>query len=310
MSSCLHDEGVTPTRSVKPTEVSTRERQDDQTRSLAQKRWLRKFHSADDSSPQLVCFPHAGGSATYFRALSAALAPEIAVLSVQYPGRQDRRKDTPIDDLTILANQISDVIADMPSPVSLFGHSMGGLVAFEVARILKSRSISLAHLYVSGVQPPRYPRPAHLNIASDDTLLAEIQRLSGSEPAVFDNEELRRDMLTTARNDFRILESYRYRANGHGPDLHCPITSIVGNSDPLVTPTDAEGWRLHTGGKFDQRSYHGGHFYTSSAVNDIQKLVQQQLLDSYRKAYPSDPQSEHISPHQPDTEVQDDDPGS
>ena len=88
-------------------------------------RWIRRFHRASTDAPRLICFPHAGGAANYFFRLSAALQPDVQVLAVQYPGRQDRLDDPLVDDLTVLAEQIGGALPDTDGPTAFLGHSMG-----------------------------------------------------------------------------------------------------------------------------------------------------------------------------------------
>src|SRR6059058_3650797 len=96
--------------------------------------WLRRFGPVLDSGVRLICFPHAGGSASAYVPLARALAPEVEVLAVQYPGRQDRRHEPPIEDVNRLADLAADVLpTDSARPYALFGHSMGALVAYETA---------------------------------------------------------------------------------------------------------------------------------------------------------------------------------
>src|SRR5262245_11016329 len=94
--------------------------------STDQDSWVRRFHNATDARAQLVCFPHAGGSASYFHPLSAALSPEFDVRVMQYPGRQDRRREPLIESVDALADHaFAALIPVVDRPVALFGHSMG-----------------------------------------------------------------------------------------------------------------------------------------------------------------------------------------
>src|SRR4051794_26651503 len=102
---------------------------------MQQRLWVRRFHDAGDAGARLVCFPHAGGSASYFFRLSAALSPEFDVCAIQYPGRQDRYSEPFVETIDDLADRIYAALnPGIDGPVAFYGHSMGAVLAFEVAR--------------------------------------------------------------------------------------------------------------------------------------------------------------------------------
>ncbi|MDQ0954324.1 surfactin synthase thioesterase subunit [Streptomyces phaeochromogenes] len=101
-------------------------------------RWIRRYHPAPDASTRLVCFPHAGGSATFYHPVSRALSPEIDVVAVQYPGRQERRTEPLVDSVEKLADLIVPELEPwLDRPLTFFGHSMGASLAYEVALRLR-----------------------------------------------------------------------------------------------------------------------------------------------------------------------------
>src|SRR5688572_26153562 len=93
-------------------------------------RWIRRFHPSPEAAARLVCFPHAGGAASFYFPMSEALSPAVEVLAVQYPGRQDRLAEAPLADINALADHITSGLSHLDDrPLALFGHSMGSLVA-------------------------------------------------------------------------------------------------------------------------------------------------------------------------------------
>ncbi|KOU18772.1 thioesterase II family protein [Streptomyces sp. WM6368] len=239
--------------------------------------WLRRFHPAEDAPVRLFCFPHAGGSASYYFPMSRALSPDADVLAVQYPGRQDRRHEACIDDLRELADR---VVAELrpwcDRPVALFGHSLGASLAFEVAlRLQEAGDPAPVALFASGRRAPSHHRENQLvHLAPDDRLLAEIKALSGTDPAVLADDELLRSVLPAIRGDYKAAETYRYRP---GPALACPITVLTGDIDPAVTAEEAAGWADHTGGPFALHRFAGGHFYLNQHGSEVIDLIRQQL---------------------------------
>jgi surfactin synthase thioesterase subunit len=233
--------------------------------------WIRRFHPSPDAGTRLVCFAHAGGSASYFHALSAALAPAIEVLAVQYPGRQDRRAEPFVDDLHLLAELITDALAPWTDrPLAFFGHSMGATLAFETARRLEPRDVALREVFVSGRCSPTASRAETVHLRDDAGLLEELGSLSGTDPRLLRDGDIRDMILPALRNDYRAVETYRYRA---GPLLRCPIVALLGESDPKVTVDEARDWARHTTGEFDLRLFPGGHFYLNDHLGAVADLV-------------------------------------
>jgi surfactin synthase thioesterase subunit len=244
------------------------------TLSLDSQLWIRRFHPAPAAAARLVCFPHAGGSASYFHPVSAALSPSVEVLAVQYPGRQDRRTDPLVDDLFVLADQLAEILSAEPGPLAFFGHSMGASLAFEVARRLESRGTRLLGLFVSGRRAPSAFRDERYHLESDDGLLAEVKRLSGTDAKVLEDDEIIRMVLPALRNDYKAAETYRYRP---GPDVGCPVLALIGDHDPKVTADEAGQWATHTSGAFELRTYPGAHFYLNEHHASVNRLIAARL---------------------------------
>jgi surfactin synthase thioesterase subunit len=224
----------------------------------------------------LCCFPHAGGSASFYRPLSAALAPGIEVLAVQYPGRQDRRAEPLIDDIGALADALARVLGAMQTPeMAFFGHSMGAIVAFEVALRLEREGIPVQALIASGRTAPSRPRSGNVHLRGDDALIREMRELSGTHSALLADEEVLGFILPVLRSDYRAIESYGRRDDAV---LRCPVTVFTGDADPRVTPADALAWQRHTEGGFSARTFSGGHFYLSDRVGEVSDALREVLL--------------------------------
>lgn len=169
--------------------------------------WIRRFHPSD-APVRVVCFPHAGGAASYFHSMSRTLSAEMDVLAVQYPGRQERRGEPCVDDLSELADLVLDEIRPWADrPLAFFGHSMGALLGFEVARRLEREGVTPATLFVSGRCAPRLARHGDVHLRSDDELVAAVRKLNNGDLRLLDEPEARDLLLPPA--DLRLPDGPR-----------------------------------------------------------------------------------------------------
>ncbi|MCX4862351.1 thioesterase II family protein [Streptomyces canus] len=233
-------------------------------------RWLRRYQPTENPVGTLLCLPHAGGSASFYLPVSRALAPDVDVVAVQYPGRQDRRTEPLIDDLATLADRIHALLALAPQrPLALFGHSMGALLAFEIARRLEADGHRPAHLFVSGRRGPATYRDERAH-RSDEEIMAEVRALSGTASALLGDEEMMRAALPSLRADYKAVETYRCEPDA---SVACPVTVLTGDDDPKTTVDEAKAWDGHTTGAFDLRVFSGGHFFLGSHALEINQLL-------------------------------------
>jgi pyochelin biosynthetic protein PchC len=234
--------------------------------------WIRRFHPSPDSGIRLVCFPHAGGAASYYFAVSRDLAPGIEVLAVQYPGRQDRRLEPLIDNVPDLADQIFAALAPQAArPFAFFGHSMGAVLAFEVARRLRSRlGVSPERLFVSGRRAPSRSREASVHLRDDAGIIAELDRLGGTDKRLLSEPEVLEAIVTVSRNDYKVAETYDWTP---GAPLDCPVTALIGTADPQVSVEEARAWSTHTTGAFELSVFPGGHFYLDQARAEVLQVI-------------------------------------
>lgn len=245
-------------------------------RSTDHDRWIRCYHPAPDGPIRLVCFPHAGGSASFYFPVSAALAPSVEVRAVQYPGRQDRRAEANIDDIPALADAIAPVVRPLADrPLAFFGHSMGAVLAYEVAlRLEDDGAPPLARLYVSGRRAPSRHRPETVHERGDEGIIAELRELSGTDPELLADPETREMILPALRSDYRAVAAYR---DVPGRAVSCPVHALIGDDDARVTTEEAKAWAEHTTGPFDLRVYPGGHFYLVEQSGPLLRFIADDL---------------------------------
>lgn len=238
--------------------------------------WLRPLSPApSDGSHKLICFPHAGGSAISFGPLAATVRTEFEVIAVQYPGRQDRRREPLVGKISDL---VDGLLPDLIEAVggakdfSLFGHSMGSVVAFEACRRLEQEVGANARvLFASGRRAPSAAIPElRMHLLSDRELAEHLLRFGGTPAALLEDPEFRQLILSIVRNDYRAIETYQCDTDAM---VSSPVVAIVGDSDPDASFAEIEGWGKHTTGSFFAKSFPGGHFFIDANCAPIGQLI-------------------------------------
>jgi medium-chain acyl-[acyl-carrier-protein] hydrolase len=225
---------------------------------------------------RLFCFPYAGGGVHAFRAWADNLPKTVEVCPVQLPGRGARMMEAPFTQMLPLVQAAAEaLLPHLDKPFAFFGHSMGALVSFEVARWLRKQGApEPIHLFVSGCFAPDIPDPYPLHNLPDPELLEGLRRLNGMPQEALENAELMRLLLPTLRADCTVTETYTYT---HEPPLNCPISAFGGLQDHLVGRTHLEAWRQQTTAFFSLRMFPGDHFFLHSAQPLLLRILSREL---------------------------------
>lgn len=222
------------------------------------------------SVPTLLCLPHAGGGVRIFRGWSEELGPDIVVKPVALPGR-DGDPRTARHGMTALLDDLTDDLQDrIEAPYALFGHSLGAVIAFELARRLSTegRPGAPVLLIVSGSAPPLQVAKSsrHRHLLPDDEFAEEVEKLGGTPSGALDDPDVREILLPQLRADFAVAETYDPETTGGGDlTVPCPISALVGNTDRTVDHSTVGEWSAHTTSSFRQRTLPGDHFLLDSA---------------------------------------------
>lgn len=231
----------------------------------------------------LFCLPYAGGSAAVYRCWDQLLPPGIVIHPVELPGRGSRFGEPVIDQLEPLVDVLLKTFeAQADRPFAIFGHSMGALLGFELARALRLRHRRPpTHLFVSGCRAPQIGRrkqPRHR--LSDSELIDELHRLNGTPAELLANDELIELLLPILRADIEICDTYLYREQ---PPLACPIVAFGGTQDEQVPEHDIAGWRSQTLAAFEMRMLPGDHFFLNGSRPLLLRAIVHHLGSAARR---------------------------
>jgi medium-chain acyl-[acyl-carrier-protein] hydrolase len=259
--------------------------------SIATERWLAPARPRAQAEVRLFCFPYAGGGASIFRGWADGLPDAVEACPVQLPGREARFREAAFTRLRPLVESLAAGLRPhLDRPFAFFGHSLGALVAFELARRLaRDGRPGPVHLFVSGcVAPQTATRETSIHTLPDAEFREELRRLNGTPAAALDDDELMELVLPTLRADFALYETYAFDP---GPPLACPITALGGLGDDGVGSQDLDAWREQTTGPFRMRMLPGDHFFVHTARTPLLRAVEQALFEAEPADAPDRPTS-------------------
>ena len=237
--------------------------------------WLVR-RARPEARARLFCFPFAGGGAAAFRGWADAL-PELEVVAVQAPGRESRLREAPFVRMAPLVEAAVEALElHLDRPFAFFGHSLGGFVAFEVARALRRKGAPLpCHLVVSASPAPT-TRPARVPIHGfdDARLLEEVKKYGGTPDEILASRELMAVLLPIIRADFAVYETYETTREA---PLPFPILALGGSEDAKVPAASLTAWREQTEAPREPRQLSGGHFFLQTARAELLSIVREAL---------------------------------
>lgn len=229
---------------------------------------------------RLFLFPFAGGNASAFLPWQQLLGPRLELRVAQLPGRGVRVFEPPVAELDELVARLTRAVAGLADrPFVFFGHSLGALVAFEVARQLRRAGRpGPMSLWVSGAEGPRTRKVRRrLHELDDAELIEALRDYNGTAPEMLADKEMMGLLLPGLRADFALDECYRYRAE---PPLELPIHLLLGDADPFVEADRATGWAWETSQPVRRHSYPGDHFFLYDHQRSITALLAEAATDT------------------------------
>lgn len=242
---------------------------------------LVSLNSLSNSEFRLFCFPHAGGSSSFYRPwASFCAANNIELIAIQLPGREKRIHEPPLDNLESIVFMLTkEIVNYLDKPYAIFGHSMGSMVSYEVCKsLIQSNNQVPEHLFLSSCRAPHLtPRKDKIYNLPDDQFITKLRDLNGTPEEILNNTEFRAFFIPMLRSDFKIAETYQGSIDFQ---LDIPITSLVGEED-TVSIYDILEWEKHTASEFSHLVFTGDHFYINSHIKQIVDIIDSKLKGNY-----------------------------
>lgn len=241
--------------------------------------WLVRTRPRTRARLRLFCVPHAGVGPSAYRRWSDSLPADIEVALVHLPGRESRLGEMPYTQIEPLVNAAASALRPyLDIPYAMFGHSMGALVAFELARRFeKDGQGAPRHLFVSGRRAPQMPRrrPPIARLPEDQFVREIRSRYNGIPEGVLRYPDLLALLLPGLRADLTLVEEYVHQP---GLPLSCAIVAMAGLADAEVTEAELVGWRQQTTVALSVRMFPGGHFYLQTAHGELMRILTEALM--------------------------------
>ncbi|WP_064742259.1 thioesterase II family protein [Inquilinus limosus] len=217
---------------------------------------------------RLFCLPYSGASAMVYARWRRALPAWLAVHPVELPGRGARASEPLSTDLRRLAASLAGEVGGLiDGPYALFGHSLGALLAFELAHaLLDNGTLPPLVLFASGTEAPAVRDDRELaRPRTDAELVADLRDYQGTPEEALADPELMAAVLPVLRADFLMAGTYVYRPR---PALPCPVHVLAGTRDDVGRPA-LQAWGWETRGDFAIDLFDGDHFFIHSRQAEV-----------------------------------------
>lgn len=247
--------------------------------AVSENKWISTRTRIEGAKVRLFCLPHAGAGTALYNVWKRFLPPFVELCPIQIPGRETRLAEPSYTDCALLIAEITAALSGyMDKPYAIFGHSMGALLAFDLARSLRSAGLpDPSYLFVSGRNATHVPmKHGSMQHLADDEFLAVLADLYNGLPReILETPEFQEVYLPILRADLTLLETHRYEALA---PLDCPIAAFCGKEDSNVSAEGLEAWAQHTTAAFEAKCFDGGHFYlTGPSRTDLLEFISERL---------------------------------
>lgn len=220
---------------------------------------IKKQECITEDKVTLFCLPFAGGGASAYNQWIKMMKDTITVCPIQLPGREERIMEQPYEEMSVMLDDLERaVLSVIKGSYALWGHSMGGKIAYELEKRMEKRGFTAKCFFVSGSRVPHIPEPDPIYHLPDAEFKEKLGRFEGTPKEILENQELLDFFLSMLRADFTMDETYYDKSV---TVLHSPIVAFGGDRDREADAVAMKEWHRYTDGLFEGRIFEGGHFY-------------------------------------------------
>lgn len=240
---------------------------------------IRALSRRTEESVRLICFPHAGAGASIYYAWTRLLPSAVGLYGVQLAGREQRVDEPLAIEWAPVVGEITHALGQFDDrPFAFYGHSLGGLLAYEVAAALQRSGAALPSvLFAGGAYAPSAVSKAHTQFADEAGLLRVVRRLGGVADELTADAQFVRYFLPVIAADFTLFNRYTYDSSDD--PLACPVVAVHGTNDIDHGRVSALQWRSHAAHGFHVEQVRGGHFFHRDGAGETVDLVLRRLSE-------------------------------
>ncbi len=231
--------------------------------------WILTPVPRPEAQLRLFCLPPAGADARAFEGWGEHFPTNIEVNLIDAPQQQERLAD-------LFAELIPALLPRLDRPFAFYGHSVGGLIAFELARELRQKhGREPVHLFIGAQHPPQrpFPYPSHKDLATPAGLAFIGANFPvGANFATDERQQAQLARIIQALKPGMLIQDDNYVFKAGAP-LSCPITVFGGTQDPVIKPKDLQLWQAHTSSEFSLEMLAGGHLFLREQRSELARQI-------------------------------------
>jgi len=246
--------------------------------SARRQKWISQFEPRPQAKIKLFCIPYAGGSSQTYSKWHHYMNDDIEINAIQLAGRDGRKNEAFSTCIHEISEEICQVLSTVEEDVALFGHSMGALIAYEVANKMELRNKGLSHLFLSARPSPDIPQRFKRSHLPRNQLIAHLQSLGGTNNRILMDEGLMDLAIPVIRADYALLESYII--NNKARVLNTPSTLFSAQNDHLVPLDQVHNWKRYLPENTQLHEVSGDHFYLNSHPQELFSYIENKLINS------------------------------